>query len=319
MENSRSGPDLSNGLPAGGDASGWSQWVPSNSNLNIAKVTHGVAKGLFRTREVGPVQINAVIQGNQLLLGDTSQLPPSHLTAGLICQRAGTTEVRQRGKTFVIGPGMMLTADAAYPFSVESIGMTHTNVIIFPRDLALQRMPNLFGEAGQIVGAEEPCLKLLLNLIDGIFELSDSPSAPRDTAVGEAIIALLKAIPTQAPRGGRVTHWRVKRALEKIELWMSEPSLCAEAIAQEQNVSRRRLDQLFLAEIDSTISSQINERRLTSAAADLCDPTLLNQRITTIALDAGFQDLSHFSRAFKARFGASPKDWRKKMIGKAGD
>jgi len=34
--------------------------------------------------------------------------------------------------------------------------------------------------------------------------------------------------------------------------------------------------------------------------------------VSQVALDCGFEDLSHFSRAFKDKFGTSPASFRKK-------
>ncbi len=43
-----------------------------------------------------------------------------------------------------------------------------------------------------------------------------------------------------------------------------------------------------------------------SAQRDTMRPT-----VGSVALSVGFKDPSHFSRAFKARYGSSPADYRK--------
>jgi AraC-like DNA-binding protein len=52
------------------------------------------------------------------------------------------------------------------------------------------------------------------------------------------------------------------------------------------------------------------ERRLENAAALLRDPRWRERRIADVAAEAGFTDLSHFSRAFRRRYGATPSDVR---------
>jgi AraC-like DNA-binding protein len=42
----------------------------------------------------------------------------------------------------------------------------------------------------------------------------------------------------------------------------------------------------------------------------LRDPRRFGRRISEIAAEAGFTDLSHFSRAFRRRFGMTPSDAR---------
>ena len=39
--------------------------------------------------------------------------------------------------------------------------------------------------------------------------------------------------------------------------------------------------------------------------------------VSQIAIDNGFNDLSHFSKAFRGRFGASPRDYRNMQHTKA--
>jgi AraC-like DNA-binding protein len=51
-------------------------------------------------------------------------------------------------------------------------------------------------------------------------------------------------------------------------------------------------------------------RRLDRCRDDLKKPCASAQRVADIAFRWGFSDLSHFSRAFKARFGMSPRDCR---------
>jgi AraC-like DNA-binding protein len=42
----------------------------------------------------------------------------------------------------------------------------------------------------------------------------------------------------------------------------------------------------------------------------LTDPRRGGDKITTIALDAGFSDVSYFNRAFRRRYGETPSDVR---------
>jgi AraC family transcriptional regulator, positive regulator of tynA and feaB len=49
---------------------------------------------------------------------------------------------------------------------------------------------------------------------------------------------------------------------------------------------------------------------LQKAAALLCDPHWNERRIADVAVEAGFVDLSHFSRAFRRRYGFAPSATR---------
>ncbi|HLZ04160.1 MAG TPA: helix-turn-helix domain-containing protein [Bradyrhizobium sp.] len=55
----------------------------------------------------------------------------------------------------------------------------------------------------------------------------------------------------------------------------------------------------------------LNERRIEEAKAALADPAQAEVPVITIAMDAGFQSLGPFNRAFKATTGVTPSEYRK--------
>lgn len=56
----------------------------------------------------------------------------------------------------------------------------------------------------------------------------------------------------------------------------------------------------------------LNNHRIEEAKAALADPTQAEVPVITIAMDAGFQSLGPFNRAFKATTGVTPTEYRKK-------
>ena len=56
------------------------------------------------------------------------------------------------------------------------------------------------------------------------------------------------------------------------------------------------------------------QKRLDYSAVLLKNPAL---NVSQVALDCGFQDLSHFSRAFKEKFGVSPANYRRESPDRA--
>lgn len=90
---------------------------------------------------------------------------------------------------------------------------------------------------------------------------------------------------------------------------LSDPDLGPIMIAEAHDISKRYLHALF-AETGTTLGAWIRSERLERARARLEDPRLSHLSVTQIALDAGFNDIPHFSRQFKARFGAVPTSLR---------
>jgi len=81
-------------------------------------------------------------------------------------------------------------------------------------------------------------------------------------------------------------------------------------VAEAQGVSRRRLDQIFVKAIGSTVASQIWELRLLRAAEALAEHSPRSRSITDIAYSLGFADSAHFARSFRKRFGCTARNWR---------
>ncbi|MEU9872377.1 helix-turn-helix transcriptional regulator [Actinomadura sp. NPDC048021] len=60
----------------------------------------------------------------------------------------------------------------------------------------------------------------------------------------------------------------------------------------------------------TTVSAWIRERRLEHCRRDLRDPLQLHRPVSAIAAGWGFVDAAHFSRLFKAAYGATPREYR---------
>ena len=82
-----------------------------------------------------------------------------------------------------------------------------------------------------------------------------------------------------------------------------------EVLASMEGVSLRTLNRLFQS-AGTTPRRWILEQRLQGVADDLRATALRKQSITGIAFSWGFNDLSHFNRAFSAKFGISPTAMR---------
>jgi AraC-like DNA-binding protein len=106
----------------------------------------------------------------------------------------------------------------------------------------------------------------------------------------------------RAPR----EHLR-ERILLEIERRLADPDLCPTLVAEYVGVSRRYLHELFCDQ-GYTVGRWILERRLECSWSDILAPGEGPLRIGEIAMSNGFRDPSYFSRAFKRRFGMTPRE-----------
>jgi Transcriptional regulator containing an amidase domain and an AraC-type DNA-binding HTH domain len=87
---------------------------------------------------------------------------------------------------------------------------------------------------------------------------------------------------------------------------MLSPSSCAKHLG----ISESYMHRLF-AQRGLRFSRYILDQRLDAAYVLLQNKTLrTNNTIASIAYQCGFKDPGHFSRVFKQRFNASPRDYR---------
>ncbi len=99
---------------------------------------------------------------------------------------------------------------------------------------------------------------------------------------------------------------RLLRALAAMEGALEEP-LDGDALAMVAGLSRRQLERLFQRLLGTSIGEVYQRIRL-DHARHLLRATGLS--VTDVAVASGFASASHFSRAFKARFGLAPRDAR---------
>ncbi|GAB7545140.1 hypothetical protein CS8_048190 [Cupriavidus sp. 8B] len=103
---------------------------------------------------------------------------------------------------------------------------------------------------------------------------------------------------------------RMRRAMQHLESSAFDSTFSTEQLAAYMGVSRRRLDEIFVAQLGRPVAPLIWQKRLDRAAELLAASNSCESKVTDIAFDVGFENVSHFSRAFKKHFGCTPMAWR---------
>lgn len=94
-----------------------------------------------------------------------------------------------------------------------------------------------------------------------------------------------------------------------------EEALSIGALALKVGVPEYRLRRLINQQLGyRNFNAYLNEWRLDEAKQALADPEQRDVPVSTIALDAGFQSLGPFNRAFKANTGLTPTEFRSQAI-----
>lgn len=125
-----------------------------------------------------------------------------------------------------------------------------------------------------------------------------------DAAIREIILALIETLPRPS---ANTSHARLllARARTITTARLGDPDFGPAELADALGVSDRYLRALFASEGDSA-SRFIAECRLDRSRRMVADPAQRHRALADIARANGFVSQSHFSRAFRARFGVSP-------------
>jgi AraC-like DNA-binding protein len=98
-----------------------------------------------------------------------------------------------------------------------------------------------------------------------------------------------------------------------------EAGLTIASLAERLNVPEYRLRRLINQRLGHrNFVTYVNGFRLTEARQALADPAQVRVPVLTIALDAGFQSIGPFNRAFKALTGATPTEYRRRSLADPG-
>ena len=90
---------------------------------------------------------------------------------------------------------------------------------------------------------------------------------------------------------------------------LRDPGLTVAAIAAALRLSPSTLHRAWAGE-PCSLAEWIRAQRLDAARRDLCSPAQARRGVSEIAFHWGFNDAAHFSRAFRARFGCTPRELR---------
>ncbi|WP_020612176.1 helix-turn-helix domain-containing protein [Sediminispirochaeta bajacaliforniensis] len=100
------------------------------------------------------------------------------------------------------------------------------------------------------------------------------------------------------------------RILSYVDQHLADPGLTPQQIADGCNISLRHLHRIF-STTNTSVSQWITKRRLEQCWQDLAKTGQIAQTVTDIAFRWGFNDVSHFNRAFKRTFQITPSQHRK--------
>lgn len=226
-------------------------------------------------------------------------------------QLKGRSLNAQSGREAVLESGDFTLCDASRPYLVRFTEANHMLCIKVPMATLAQRLGDVDALICKPVSGRGGAGAMLSSFLASLWPLIDQAE---DGHWGETVSEVILDLMTLAyrplsesagPSSGR-RQWMAK-ACGFVDEHICDPELGAPVIAQAIGVSPRYVQMLFAA-AGTTPSAFIQDRRLRLAAERLRRPDA--PCITEVAMAVGFNDLTHFGRAFRKRYGVTPRDYR---------
>ncbi|NIF57830.1 transcriptional regulator FeaR [Enterobacter sp. Ap-916] len=227
-----------------------------------------------------------------------------------VFQLEGEAVMEQGDRQAVLTQGDITLIDAGRPSCFTYTDGAKQVSLLLPRHLLEQHLRQGEVPCAQRLSAEMPVVRLSHSLLRESMG-SEGLSGGESEATLEAIACLLAPALIQHSLPGSKRDRHLQKVMSLIDDHIQSETLRPEWIAAESGMSVRSLYRLF-ADKGLVVAQYIKNRRL-----DLCAQALRtashSEKLAGIGYSWGFADHSHFSTAFKGRFGVSPGEYRKRF------
>lgn len=224
--------------------------------------------------------------------------------------RRGQSHFSQGDETISLEPSEIAIVDGQSPFRIAFIEPVSRATAVIPRDMIDRRAPWLRSRPRRKIMANSPFADLarrhLLELTAGDSTLSESATSLLTDNLCN-LLALASA-PDIAPHRLQ-PELQVEALLAFCRQNLHDTKLSPQRVARHLGISVRTLHLRF-KKIGQTFGRWVLDNRLDACRAALRDQNQRALNISEIAYRWGFNDLSHFNKAFRARFDQTPGEWR---------
>jgi AraC-like DNA-binding protein len=223
--------------------------------------------------------------------------------------------VRQRSREVALRCGEAILTTCADPGVVTIPTASRHFSLRIPRTDLASKIADLDACLLRPIHSGAPALMLLTGYLNAVSnvgvqalpELHDKIVVHVHDLVSLALGAKCEARERASERGVRAA--RRSAVLRAIEREWDDPGLSASTVAAVLGVTPRYVH-LLLEETGRSFTNHLLQRRLEKAAVLLRDPQWRDRKVSDVASEAGFTDLSYFSRSFRRHYGVTPTDVR---------
>jgi AraC family transcriptional regulator, positive regulator of tynA and feaB len=267
----------------------------------------------------GLANINLILFENSPMTVRHTARQTTHLNADelFVChQIAGAVAMEQDGREILLETDDVTLIDPRRPYFAKFFEGTKMLVLRIPRRSLEARVGSTrlltacsikpSGPEGMLAAA---FLAMLPNHVAGLSPATEE--IVENQALDLIAVSLAMGTAGRTPRVSSARSIILMKVRTAIDARLTDPALDCETVAAAAGVSRRYVNAV-LAEERTSITHFIQSRRLERCRIALEDPLQTHRTVSEIAYGWGFCDMTHFGRKFRATYGVSPREYRKK-------
>jgi AraC-like DNA-binding protein len=225
--------------------------------------------------------------------------------------------VEQHGRELVCETGQLMFTSIAEAREVQGeAGRFGWTGLSMARGHLLERVPGAEDLVARPIDQYAPAMRHLARYLEFVLSSDEIGGEPAlasqvSTTLGDLAVLALGAgrDAAEIARGRGLRAARVQQILAELNADFTNPAFSAHDVGRKLGLSGRYVQEL-LQETDLTFTARVLELRLQKARAMLADPRHDRVKVSDIALACGFNEVSHFNRCFRRRFGAPPTQFR---------
>jgi AraC-like DNA-binding protein len=283
--------------------------------LDCRSDLHHAFWGAVAQSRVGPAAFTRVDSCAQNVLRTPARIARSSEDFVLVALgNAGVNGVYQDGREAIVSAGQFVIYDTTRPYELRFDDSFSQTIFQVPRKLLQQRIGSFDGLTATTFANDRPLERLVYDYLVSMartVDHVDSATAARllDQALDLVAMVFAERMHDRAPEQSFHRSALLYRLKNYILTHLRDPELSMTRAAAAIGISTRYASDLMASE-QIAFRSYVQAQRLERCARDLSDPAQAARHVSDIAFAWGFNDLAHFSRIFKQRFGASPREWR---------
>ncbi|MEM5421165.1 helix-turn-helix domain-containing protein [Paraburkholderia ferrariae] len=281
------------------------QLIPANANFGTQADFSGALSG----HSLGSLTICHMNSGEHTFLrteANIRAMPNEDFVALMV--RSGAATMMQDDREVELLPGDIVLCDAARPF-INGLMSDSTYLLRIPRAQLLSRFSGAERMMAVRIAQGRAMARLLHEMAEEAYKWQGhSGCGAAEARLASALVdTLTAAMEVQAAGSGCEAASRYDTLFDRADKYirghLDDGTLTSVDIALALHVSNRTLVRAF-ASRNTTVMHHVWQRRLEASFSILTERRV--RQVSQAALQCGFNNLAHFSRAFRKAFGTTP-------------